>query len=103
MRRNLWLPVLLIAASSFVCGACGMGQTPATNAPTANASGASNANAAGGASDGVGAHGTGIGGTSGDNRDATVAGNSNVEPTGVNKSAGRPTGSTGNAASNSNR
>jgi hypothetical protein len=94
MRRNLWLP--------FVCGACGVGQTPATNATTANASGASNANAAG-ASDGVGAHGTGIGGTSGDNRDATVAGNSNVEPTGVNKSAGRPTGSTGNSASNANR
>ena len=47
----------------------------------------SNGNAAG-ARDGTGPQGTGIGGTSEANRNTSVSGNSNVEPTGVNKNVG---------------
>lgn len=100
MRRNLLSSVLLLAASVLIFGACGVSQTPVSNATSAGSN--ANTNAATGAGEGVGAHNAGIGGTS-DNGGATVAGNSNVEPTGVNKNAGRPVGSTGNTASNSNR
>ena len=91
MRRNI-LPATLLLASvaAFFC-ACGMNDTRATNAAAANSNAAANANAATGAREGAGPHDTGIGGTGEDRRDATVAGNSNVEPTGVNKNAGKAT------------
>lgn len=61
----------------------------ATGANTAGAAGA-NANGANsnGAREGTGPHGQGIGGTSEGNRNAAVAGNSNVEPAGVNRNVG---------------
>lgn len=57
----------------------------AANANSANAANAANSN---GSREGVGPHGQGIGGTSEVNRNATVAGNSNVEPAGVNRNVG---------------
>ncbi|MFN2596100.1 MAG: hypothetical protein ABR563_02815 [Pyrinomonadaceae bacterium] len=105
MRRNLLPSVLLLAASSLVFGACGVRQTPVANATGAgsNANSAPATNAAAGAYQGAGPHDTGIGGTGEDNRTPPATGNTNVEPTGVNKSAGRPTGASGNTAANANR
>jgi hypothetical protein len=95
MRRNI-LPATLVLASCavFFC-ACAAGDTRVTNASSANSNATSNGNAAPGARDGAGPPNAGIGGTGEGNR-ATVAGNSNVEPTGVNKNAGR-TPSNGNS------
>ena len=93
MRRNILTAALLLASCAVFFSACSAGDTRATNATTAggNANAAANANAATGAREGAGAHDTGIGGTGEGRRDATVAGNSNVEPTGVNKNAGKTT------------
>jgi hypothetical protein len=88
MRRK-FLPAALLLAScaAFFC-ACTANDTRVSNASGGNSNSAANANAATGAREGAGPHDTGIGGTGEDRRDATVAGNSNVEPTGVNKNAG---------------
>jgi hypothetical protein len=96
MRRNI-LPatLLLLATCALLFCACGTHDARVSNAAGANSNASANANAAPGAREGAGPHDTGIGGTGEDRRDATVAGNSNVEPTGVNKNAGR--------ASNGNR
>jgi hypothetical protein len=89
MRRNYLLSFLLLAACVFTCGACGERTTTVSNS-SANANAAANSNASAGAHEGAGPHDTGIGGTGEDRRDAVVGGNSNVEPTGVNKNAGGP-------------
>ena len=90
MRRIFAVLVLSACAAAFA--GC-TGRTTTTNAANANA--ATNANAAvttnanaNGAREGTGPGGTGIGGTSEGNRNATVGGNSNVEPTGVNRNVG---------------
>lgn len=87
MRRNYLPSLLLLAATCVFVGACGERTTTVTNS-SANANAAANSNASTGASEGAGPHNTGIGGTGEDRRDAVVAGNSNVEPTGVNKNVG---------------
>jgi hypothetical protein len=87
MRRNYLLSLLLLAACVCTCGACGERATTVSNS-SANANAAANSNASTGAHEGAGPHDTGIGGTGEDRRDAVVAGNSNVEPTGVNKNVG---------------
>ncbi|MCA1632832.1 MAG: hypothetical protein LC785_02890 [Acidobacteria bacterium] len=92
MRRNILPATLLLASCAVFFGACSAGDTRVTNATAGgNSNAAANANAAAGAREGAGAHDTGIGGTGEGRRDATVAGNSNVEPTGVNKNAGKTT------------
>lgn len=107
MRRNFSLVCLLLASScALFCCACGESQAPASNAATGtNANTLANTNAAPGAHQGTGAHDTGIGGTSDDgNTNRGVSGNSNVEPAGVNKNAGRTPGTNANSsASNANR
>lgn len=101
MRRILAL-LLTLACAAALAGC--MQRTITTDAgnanATTNANAASTPNAAGananaanaansnGAREGVGPHGQGIGGTSETNRNAAVAGNSNVEPTGVNRNVG---------------
>jgi hypothetical protein len=95
MRRNFLLSFVLLAACVFTCGACAERETTVTNA-SANSNAAANSNASTGAREGAGPHDTGIGGTGEDRRDAVVAGNSNVEPTGVNKNAGSPPHSNAN-------
>jgi hypothetical protein len=92
MRRNILPATLLLASCAVFFCACNANDTRVTNATTStNSNAAANTNAPTGARDGAGAHDTGIGGTGDGRRDATVAGNSNVEPTGVNKNAGKPT------------
>lgn len=79
--------VLLVLAACVACFAgCSGGGGTVSNASNGNAANA-NGNTAG-AREGTGPGGTGIGGTSEGNRNATVAGNSNVEPTGVNRNVG---------------
>jgi hypothetical protein len=95
MCRNFSVLVLLACAAASA-GCTQRTITTTTNAGNANA--ATNANAAGAANagganaagtrDGTGPSGQGIGGTSEANRNATVAGNSNVEPAGVNRNVG---------------
>lgn len=91
--RNILPAALLLASCAVLFCACNANDTRVTNASSANSNAAANTNAAPGAREGTGAHDTGIGGTSDNRRDATVAGNSNVEPTGVNKNAGKSTNS----------
>jgi hypothetical protein len=88
MRRNILTATLLLASCAVFFCACTTNDTRVTNASSANSTTSANTNAAPGAREGTGAHDTGIGGTGEDRRDATVAGNSNIEPTGVNKNAG---------------
>ena len=56
------------------------------NANATNAAGVGNNST--GSREGIGPRDTGIGGTSEGNANSAVKGNSNVEPTGVNKNAG---------------
>ena len=89
MRRTYTLLVML--ALITLSGAC----TSERVSPTGNSSNANAANSAGvgnnstGSREGIGPKDTGIGGTSEGNTNSAVKGNSNVEPTGVNKNAGR--------------
>jgi hypothetical protein len=95
--KRLFIPLILLAL--IASGGC-MQRTITTDAGNANATNANaasttnapgaNANAANsnGAREGTGPGGTGIGGTSEGNRNATVSGNSNVEPAGVNRNVG---------------
>jgi hypothetical protein len=87
MRRNILAATLLLASCAVFSCACATSDTRVSNASGANSNATANGNAAPGAREGAGPHNAGIGGTGEDNR-ATVAGNSNVEPTGVNKNAG---------------
>ena len=97
MRRILALLLSLACAAALAgCGqrtitteagnanASNANTTPGT-ATSANSANAANSN---GAREGTGPHGQGIGGTSEGNRNAAVSGNSNVEPTGVNRNVG---------------
>ncbi|HYG11778.1 MAG TPA: hypothetical protein VD835_17660 [Pyrinomonadaceae bacterium] len=87
MRRTYMLLVTLAALTLF--GGC---TSERPNSPAgvtnANAAGVGNNNSAG-SREGIGPRDTGIGGTSEGNTNAAVKGNSNVEPTGVNKNAGQ--------------
>jgi hypothetical protein len=96
MRRTFTLLVLLACAAAFAACAERTVTTDAgnanaaSNANTATNAGAANANGAqtNDARQGTGPQGQGIGGTSEANRNATVGGNSNVEPAGVNRNVG---------------
>ncbi len=93
MRRTFTFLVLL-ACATFFSGCTGerVQSTGNGNANAASAAGGSNSNM--GSRDGTGPKDTGIGGTSEGNANSAVKGNSNVEPTGVNKNAGRNGGGT---------
>ena len=96
MRRILALLVPLAFAAAFA--GCAERTTTTTTTNGGNANAATNANTAGAANangaqtnesrQGTGPQGQGIGGTSETNRNATVGGNSNVEPAGVNRNVG---------------
>ena len=94
MRRTLVL--LLPLAWAAALAGCSARPTTATHAnatTNANAAPGAGATATNGAQtndarQGTGPQGQGIGGTSETNRTATVGGNSNVEPTGVNRNVG---------------
>jgi len=89
MRRTYTLLATLAVITLF--GGCTAERVNSpsngNNANTANAAGVGNNSA--GSREGIGPKDTGIGGTSEGNTNSAVNGNSNVEPTGVNKNAGR--------------
>lgn len=97
MRRTFTLLVMLAVIALFNgCTAERANSTGSGN--NANSANATNSAGVGnnstGNREGIGPKDTGIGGTSDGNTTAPVKGNSNVEPTGVNKNAGRSAGNT---------
>jgi len=96
MRRTYML--LATLAIITLAGGC---TSERVNSP-ANANSTNAANTAGignnstGSREGIGPRDTGIGGTSEANTNGAVKGNSNVEPTGVNKNAGQGAGANAN-------
>ncbi|HEX8128311.1 MAG TPA: hypothetical protein VF527_04355 [Pyrinomonadaceae bacterium] len=94
MRRTYTLLATLALITLF--GGCTAERvnSPA-NAGNANAAGVGNHNSTG-SREGIGPKDTGIGGTSEGNANSAVKGNSNVEPTGVNKNAGQGAGANAN-------
>jgi hypothetical protein len=79
--------------SSVLLNACTADRVQSTgngnnNANAANTAGVGNNNGTG-TRDGIGPKDTGIGGVTDGNTNSAVKSNSNVEPTGVNKNAGR--------------
>ena len=91
MRRRSFTLFVLLSVFAFLngCTADRVKSTGNGNASAANTAGASNNSA--GSREGIGPKDTGIGGTSEGNTNSAVKSNSNVEPTGVNKNAGRGT------------
>lgn len=89
MRRTFTLLVMLTLMA--LLNAC----TSDTVRPSGSGNNANAANTAGvgnnstGSREGIGPKDTGIGGTSEGNTNSAVKSNSNVEPTGINKNAGR--------------
>ncbi|MDQ1559282.1 MAG: hypothetical protein QOD32_2342 [Pyrinomonadaceae bacterium] len=91
MRRTYTILATLALITLFA-GCTGERVTSPANGNNANSAGAAASNSNGaGTRDGIGPRDTGIGGTSEGNANSAVKGNSNVEPTGVNKNAGRDT------------
>jgi hypothetical protein len=91
-RRTFMLFVILTATIALLNG-CTADRVHSTgngnnNASATNSAGVGNSSNTG-ARDGIGPKDTGIGGTSEGNANSAVKSNSNVEPTGVNKNAGR--------------
>ena len=86
MRRTFTLLAMLAVVTFF--GGC---TSERANSPgstnAANTAGAGNNST--GSREGIGPKDTGIGGTSEGNANSAVKGNSNVEPTGVNKNVGQ--------------
>lgn len=97
MRRTFTLLVML--AISALLNGCTADRVQSTgngnnNANASNAAGVGNNST--GSREGIGPKDTGIGGTSEGNANSAVKSNSNVEPTGVNKNAGRDAGTNAN-------
>ena len=98
MRRTY----MLLATFAFLTLSAGC-TAERVNSPANSSNNANAANNAGvgnnstGSREGIGPKDTGIGGTSEGNANSAVKGNSNVEPTGVNKNAGQGAGSGANA------
>ena len=90
MRRTYML--LATLALITLSGGCSAerANSPANGSNTNAANTAGVGNNSTGSREGIGPKDTGIGGTSEGNTRSTVNGNSNVEPTGVNKNVGQP-------------
>lgn len=91
MRRTYMLLAMLTLTTALI-SSCTADRIPATgsgngNTNTTNTAGVGNNST--GSREGIGPKDTGIGGTSEGNTNSAVKGNSNVEPTGINKNAGR--------------
>jgi hypothetical protein len=92
MRRRSFIFLVMLTVLALLNG-CTADRVQSTgngnnNASATNAAGGGNNNSAG-TRDGVGPKDTGIGGVTDGNTNSAVKSNSNVEPTGVNKNAGR--------------
>jgi len=97
MQRMFMLLALLASATLLSgCSAERVNSTGnANNANATNSAGVGNNNSTG-SHEGIGPKDTGIGGTSEGNANSAVKGNSNVEPTGVNRNAGQGAAANGN-------
>ena len=91
MRRIFTLLAMLAVTTLFAGCTAERVSSPGNgnNSNAANSAGVGNNST--GSREGIGPKDTGIGGTSEGNTNSAVKGNSNVEPTGVNKNAGRDT------------
>jgi hypothetical protein len=89
-RTSIFLVMLTVLALLNGCTADRVQSTGNGNTNAANSAGVGNNST--GSREGIGPKDTGIGGTSEGNTNSAVKGNSNVEPTGVNKNAGRDAG-----------
>lgn len=92
MRRRTFMLLVMLTTSALL-NACTADRVPSTgnnNASATNSAGVGNSSNTG-ARDGIGPKDTGIGGVTDGNTNSAVKSNSNVEPTGVNKNAGRDT------------
>jgi hypothetical protein len=88
--------MLLATLALFtLCAGCAA-ERPNTPAAGNSANAAAGNNNSAGSREGIGPRDTGIGGTSEGNANSAVNGNSNVEPTGVNKNAGQGAGANAN-------
>jgi hypothetical protein len=92
MRRTYMLLAILALTTTALFSSCTADRVQSTgngngNTNATNASGVGNNST--GSREGIGPKDTGIGGTSEGNTNSAVKGNSNVEPTGINKNAGR--------------
>lgn len=95
MRRRTFLLLVLLTTGALL-NACTADRAPSTgngntNANATNAAGVGNSSNSAGSREGIGPKDTGIGGVTDGNTNSAVKSNSNVEPTGVNKNAGRDT------------
>lgn len=89
MRRTYMLLATLVLFT--LSGGCTAERVNSPgNGNSANANSAGIGNNSTGSREGIGPRDTGIGGTSEANTNSAVNGNSNVEPTGVNKNVGQP-------------
>lgn len=90
MRRRTFMLLVMLTTSALLnaCTADRVQSTGNGNANATNAAGVGNNNAAG-TRDSIGPKDTGIGGVTDGNTNSAIKSNSNVEPTGVNKNAGR--------------
>lgn len=93
MRRRTFTLSVMLTVSALLNG-CTADRVQSTgngnnNANAANTAGIGGNNNGAGSREGIGPKDTGIGGTSEGNTNSAVKSNSNVEPTGVNKNAGR--------------
>jgi hypothetical protein len=97
--RRIYMLLATLTITAVLLGGCTSERAGSPgNANSTNSAGAAggvggNSNGAG-ARDGIGPNDTGIGGAT--NGNSAVKGNSNVEPTGVNKNAGRDAGTNAN-------
>ena len=96
MRRTLILFAMLTIAALLNGCSADRGQSTGNANVSANSNAASGNNNSTGSHEGIGPKDTGIGGTSEGNANAAVKGNSNVEPTGVNRNAGQGAAANGN-------
>ena len=87
MRRRSFIFLVMLTVIALLNG-CTADRVQSTgNGNNANTAGVGNNST--GSREGIGPKDTGIGGTSEGNANSAVKSNSNVEPTGVNKNAGR--------------
>ena len=86
-RRNTFTLLLILTIILLLNNCTSDTVRPSSSGSNANAAGVGNNST--GSREGIGPKDTGIGGTSEGNTNGAVKGNSNVEPTGINKNAGR--------------
>ncbi|HEX8423437.1 MAG TPA: hypothetical protein VF634_08500 [Pyrinomonadaceae bacterium] len=86
-RRRTFMFLVMLTFITLLNG-CTADRVPATGSGNnSNAAGVGNNST--GSREGIGPKDTGIGGTSEGNTNSAVKSNTNVEPTGINKNAGR--------------